>query len=142
MSNAAQNQIERLSVAVPIAGYWIWIGSLVRSGYGQLTHQGTHKAAHRASFEAFVRPLTPGEWVLHRCDIRACVNPHHLYAGTAIDNRRDMLQRGRWTHPFGQRSHCEQGHEFVNGSFALASDGSRVCKECQKLKKRIYRSKK
>lgn len=142
MSNAAQVQIERLSVPVPIAGCWIWIGSLVRSGYGQLTHQGKHKTAHRASFEAFVRPLIPGEWVLHRCDVRACVNPHHLYAGTPIDNRRDMLARSGWEHPMGKRTHCAEGHEFTEGSFARAADGSRVCKECQKLKKRIYRSKK
>jgi hypothetical protein len=136
-----QQQIERHIHQIPIAGCWLWDGSLTR-GYGQLTHQGKHMTAHRASFQAFVRPLKSGEWVLHRCDTRSCVNPHHLYAGTAIDNRRDMLERSRWKHPLGQRTHCFAGHEFVEGGYRMAPDGSRVCKECQKLKKRIYRSKK
>lgn len=141
MSLELQNQIERHAHPVPIAGCWIWGGALAR-GYGQLTHKGKHMTAHRASFEAFVRPLVPGEWVLHRCDVRACVNPHHLYAGTPVENRRDTLARSGWKHPLGQRTHCTEGHEFTDGSFSLATDGSRVCKECQKLKKRIYRSKK
>lgn len=89
-----------------------------------------------------MRPLVAGEWVLHRCDISECVNPHHLYAGTPVDNRRDMLERSRWKHPLGQRTHCSAGHQFIEGSYRLCDDGSRVCKECQKLKKRIYRSKK
>lgn len=31
------------------------------------------------------------------CDIRPCVNPAHLTAGTQADNIADTVQRGRWT---------------------------------------------
>ena len=141
MSNAAQDQIERLSVKIPIAGCWIWTGAMQVRGYGQLTFQGIHKQAHRASFEAFNRPLAKGEWALHRCDNRACVNPHHLYAGTPKDNRRDALQRSGWANPLAARTACSKGHPYLDGSFRIAKDGSRVCKECMRTHMQNFRSK-
>jgi hypothetical protein len=33
--------------------------------------------------------------VLHRCDVKACCNPAHLYLGTRADNARDSRERGQ-----------------------------------------------
>lgn len=77
---------------------WLWRGVLKSTGYGQLgvggSRSGRDVQAHRFSFEAFVGPITPGLWVLHRCDVKACVNPWHLYLGTREQNTRDAVERG------------------------------------------------
>ncbi len=39
--------------------------------------------------------IPDGLFILHHCDVRACLNPKHLYAGTHQDNVNDMIRRGR-----------------------------------------------
>ena len=34
-------------------------------------------------------------WVLHKCDVPACVRPSHLYLGNVRDNAKDMVARGQ-----------------------------------------------
>lgn len=50
------------------------------------------------SYELANGPVPEGLMVLHTCDHGLCVNPRHLYVGTALDNARDMLVRGRKKH--------------------------------------------
>ena len=74
-------------------GCWNWTGPL-RNGYGHMRAGAATIGAHRFFFENHVRRLNAGEWVLHRCDNKQCVNPDHLYAGSQRDNVRDAVERG------------------------------------------------
>ncbi len=77
------------------SGCWEWTRGRFSNGYGRLYTGGKGFKTHRISFEYFVRPLVPGEYVCHHCDNPPCCNPAHLFAGTAKDNWRDMLSKGR-----------------------------------------------
>lgn len=96
------------------SGCWLWQGAIGANGYGKISTKVPAPrtiAAHRLSFE----PATgkdPGVLcVLHRCDVRRCVNPRHLFLGTRHDNMRDMRQKGRGTsgatHPNAKLSDSE-----------------------------------
>lgn len=77
---------------------WLWIGTRNHYGYGCLKlggRSGRLLTAHRIAFELTHGPIPEGLRVLHTCDVPACVNPAHLYLGTAADNTRDMIDRGR-----------------------------------------------
>lgn len=77
-------------------GCWLWQGSIFKDGYGAIGIRRTgSKRAHRVSYEAFVGRIPDGLWVLHKCDTPACVNPDHLFVGTASDNTVDMHNKGR-----------------------------------------------
>lgn len=70
---------------------WLWLGRKHQKGYGMF---GNRKA-HHVAYEIEHGPVPKGLWVLHTCDNRWCVNPSHIYAGTATDNNRDTVRRGR-----------------------------------------------
>jgi hypothetical protein len=86
----------------PNTGCWLWDGALDAYGYGRFFAAGYQNKAHRVSYELFKGPVPVienakrhGTCVLHTCDVRSCVNPDHLYAGTQNQNLRDMTVRGR-----------------------------------------------
>lgn len=75
---------------------WLWTGSLQQNGYGRCSFKiFPTNLAHRASYSLFRGRITKGLHVLHKCDIKNCVNPEHLFLGTHNDNMKDMVIKQR-----------------------------------------------
>lgn len=95
--------IEAGSIPVPESGCWIWLGAESGNGYTSMRAISNGKRinifGHRASYLAFHGDLPKGMNVLHKCDVRACVNPAHLYAGTQGQNMQDMYDKKRRKQP-------------------------------------------
>jgi hypothetical protein len=75
-------------------GCWLWVAAKCQLGYG-LFNYGDGTKAHRWSYKFHYGNLPDNQMVLHKCDVRNCVNPHHLYLGTQKENMRDCRDRGR-----------------------------------------------
>lgn len=121
-------------------GCWLWKGSRTGSmGYGYLHYGGKHKrspkAAHRVSWELHNGEIPRGFFVLHKCDVPACVNPEHLFLGTREDNMRDAARKGRLdVSGSAKRTHCKRGHVFTLENTYRNPKGHRRCRACQRAK--------
>jgi len=73
---------------------WLWKAHTTAGGYGHFKMEGKYQHAHRVAFF-----LKHGRWPiphgLHKCDVRACCNPSHIFEGTHLDNMRDKIAKGR-----------------------------------------------
>jgi hypothetical protein len=74
---------------------WLWKACVYRDGYGMFTVNRSVLRAHRYAWTFFVGAIPDALHVLHRCDVRRCVNPGHLFLGTDADNTRDKRSKGR-----------------------------------------------
>ncbi len=74
---------------------WLWQGSTNVWGYGKIKLAGKTLSTHRASYGVFVGEVPENTNVLHRCDVRNCIRPDHLFIGTTQDNVRDKVAKER-----------------------------------------------
>lgn len=112
---------------------WEWGGVKNKQGYGRFYFKGKQVAAHRWSYEYFIGKLG-GLHCCHHCDNPGCVNPFHLFAGTAQDNVDDKMKKGR--HQFKDKPLCKNGHKFTKENTIVKTNNKtggnyRICKACR-----------
>lgn len=90
--------------------------------------------AHRLAYQMKFGPIPADAFVLHKCDVPACMNPDHLYLGDQKANVHDMLVRKRqWQ---VRKTHCKHGHEFTEENTYRVKTGGRHCRACHAITNR------
>lgn len=82
---------------------WLYKGGISSNGYGAYTVEGKLLGAHRHAWIITRGAIPNGMLVLHRCDVRHCVNPDHLFLGTQRDNVYDAARKQHY--PLGEKHH-------------------------------------
>lgn len=91
------------NIEISKSGCWLWKKCKDRDGYGVMFDTGKYKTAHRYSWELHNGKIPYKNLVCHKCDVRHCVNPEHLFLGTCLDNNKDRKQKGRNNHVVGEK---------------------------------------
>lgn len=110
---------------------WLWTGTRKPKGYGVFhPAHGQTVAAHRHSFYLATGELP--QYVCHLCDVPACVNPAHLFAGTPTTNRLDSSVKGRHLHRWTEaeireiRALCQAKVSYAEVGRRFGTDASAV----------------
>lgn len=118
-----------------------WVGARSTGGYGQVKVAGRCLYAHRIAW-AFTTGEDPGPMdVLHHCDNPPCVEPRHLFLGTAVDNAADMVAKGRGYRQ-ERAAYCRRGHPRYGANLYVSPRGARCCRRCVAINARAYRDRK
>lgn len=80
-------------------GCHIWNAVQGKDRYGAFKLNGKKVDAHRVAYMLFKDEIPNGLFVCHKCDVKSCVNPDHLFVGTSSDNMIDCKNKGRLVVP-------------------------------------------
>lgn len=112
---------------------WEWTAYKMPNGYGRFGLDGKMPLAHRVAYELEVGEIPVGLQIDHLCRNRGCVRPDHLEPVTQAEN----IRRGEGAGVQNARkTHCPQGHEYDEANTYNTSGGHRLCRACNRDRKR------
>jgi len=129
MARGVMERFEEKYIPVTESGCWIWVAADKGNGYGNFQHEGKYIPAHRMSYMLHYNTTIKSNIdVCHKCDIRQCVNPDHLFLGTRKDNMQDAVNKGRQAKGFMLPHTKIADSDVVDIIESLLSDDELKCK--------------
>lgn len=92
MDAAKVERFYRTGWTVTESGCWEWNGGKDDRGYGHHQLGRVHRVMYQLHHGV---TLTRDRFVCHHCDNPPCMNPAHLFMGSATDNMRDASRKRR-----------------------------------------------
>lgn len=99
---------------------WLWLGTILDSGYGSFWNGEREVGAHVYGYELIVGSIPDDAELDHVCRNRACVKPTHLEpVSHALNVQRSI------------KNLCRKGHPLVPGNvYRMPKSGARLCITC------------
>jgi len=113
------------------SGCWEWQRCKTAFGYGRIGYGGRVWTTHRLAAACWLDfDTSSGLQVLHHCDNPPCINPEHLFIGTAADNMQDCAAKNRLGGGRKWRTlYCHRGHFLAGDNRAGKYGACRTCRD-------------